>query len=136
MYNDYELLYLAGEKNEEAIDILYKKYEKTIYAKAAKYNNSQSTFEDFLNEAKLVFYDAIENYKASTKFSTYLNKCLDYRLLNCRKSLERNKNKILNNAKSINDEANELLTIFYDERYNPEKLILNEIEYIELKQKI
>ncbi|MBQ8193138.1 MAG: sigma-70 family RNA polymerase sigma factor [Bacilli bacterium] len=136
MYNDYELLYSAGEKNEDAINILYQKYEKTIYAKATKYNNSYSTFDDFLNEAKLIFYDAIENYKDSTKFSTYLNKCLDYRLLNYKISLERNKYKILNDAKSINDEKNEYLEIIYDEKSNPEKLILDEIEYTELKQKI
>ena len=37
MYNDYELLYLAGENNEEAINILYEKYKGLIYNKAIKY---------------------------------------------------------------------------------------------------
>jgi len=136
MYNDYELLYLAQEHNEDAINILYVKYKKVIYSKVSKYNNSKLLFDDYINEAKLAFYDAIEYYKDDTSFLTYLNKCMDNKLLNCRKSLNRNKNKILNEAVSINDEKIEMIIPESDERYNPETMLMNETSYHELKEKI
>lgn len=33
MYNDYELLYLAQENNEDAVNELRKKYNSLLYAK-------------------------------------------------------------------------------------------------------
>lgn len=136
MYNDYELLYLAQEHNEEAINTLYKKYEKLLYIKAIKYNSSYSLLEDYLNEAKLSLYEAIENYKDNTAFVTYLNKCIDNSLLNYKKSLNRNKNKILNEASSINDEKIETTIQIRDEKYNPEKMFFSELNYQQLKEKI
>ena len=136
MYNDYELLYLAQEHNEEAINILYKKYEKLLHIKAIKYSSSYSSLEDYLNETKLSFYEAIENYKDDTSFITYLNKCLDNRLSNYRKSLNRNKYKILNDAISIDDEKIEEIITINNEKYNPETLFFNELSYRELKEKI
>ncbi|MGM9881388.1 MAG: sigma-70 family RNA polymerase sigma factor [Bacilli bacterium] len=136
MYNDYELLYLAKENNEEAIDILYSKYQKLLYMKAFKYSSSDLTLEDYLNEAKLSLYEAIQNYKDSTSFSTYLNKCLDNALLNYRKSLSRNKNKLLNEAISINDEKNDMTVVFKDKKYNPEELLFMDYDYHTLRKKI
>ena len=136
MYNDYELLYLAGEQNEEAINILYKKYKGLVYSKALKYSDSQLLIDDYINEAKLAFYDAIQCYKDDTSFLTYLNKCLDNNLLNYRKTLNRNKNKMLNEAVSINDEKIEILIPEKDERYNPETILMNETSYHALKEKI
>ena len=36
MNNDYELVYLAQEYNEDANEILYKKYKDLIYSKSYK----------------------------------------------------------------------------------------------------
>ena len=40
MYNDYELLYLAQENNEDAVNELRKKYNSLLYAKALSYSRS------------------------------------------------------------------------------------------------
>lgn len=136
MDNDYELLYLAKEDTENIVDILYKKYKGFLYSKALKYSSSSLTLEDYLNEAKLSLYQAVENYQDNCTFITYLNTCIDNNLSNYRKNLNRNKYRTLNEAISIDDEEIELGLQTNDERYNPEKILLEEITYIELKSKI
>ena len=136
MENDYELLYLAKEDIELVVEALYKKYQKLIYSKALKYNSSKSNLDDYLNEAKLSLYQAVENYQDKNSFIVYLNKCIDSSLSNYTKSLKRNKNKLLNNAISIDDEDN-LIIIKEDTNQNsPESLLFQEYEYESLKEKI
>ena len=101
---DYELLYLAGEDIELAINILYKKYNKLLYSKALQYSTSKENLEDYLNEAKLSLYDAVRSYQDQYSFKTYLNICVDRSLLNYKKTLNRNKHKILNEAITINND--------------------------------
>lgn len=134
MENDYELLYLAKEDIDRVVQILYKKYKGIIYTKVLKYSPSNMFVDEYLNEAILSLYEAVENYQDRYKFSTYLNNCIDNKLLNYRKTSERNKHKILNNAAPI--EENEMQLYLENNDYNPERLILGEIEYIELKEKI
>lgn len=135
MENDYELLYLAKEDIELVVEILYKKYEKLIYSKVLKYNSSKLNLDDYLNEAKLSLYQAVENYQDKNSFIVYLNKCIDSSLSNYKKSLNRNKNKILNNAISI-DEDN--LSIIKEDinKNSPESLLFQEYDYESLKEKI
>lgn len=137
MENDYELLYLAKENNEYAIELLYQKYYSILYTKAKKYSRNNSVFlDDYLNIAIYTFYNTIDNYKDDTNFSTYLNSCLDNALLNYQKSLTRNKNKILNEALTIDDENTRALDIISDRRYNPETILFNNLNYEYLKEKI
>lgn len=136
MDNDYELLYLAKEDTEIVSEVLYEKYKKIIYSKVIKYSSSNMNLEDYLNEAKLTLYEAVENYKDETKFITYLNKCLDNNLLNYKKALNRNKHKILNEAKSFDNENLKLELQVNDERYDPEEVLLEEERYNELREKI
>ena len=63
MYNDYELLYLAQENNEDAVNELRKKYNSLLYAKALSYSRSSHIdIKELLNETELAFYKAIDNY--------------------------------------------------------------------------
>jgi len=135
MYNDYELLYLAKEDIDTIGEILYKKYSGIIYSKALKYSPSNLLIEDFLSEAKLTLYEAIENYQDKYNFNTYLSNCLDNKLLNYRKSILRNKNKILNESLSIED-IKENTSTSYNNIYNPENNLFEEYEYEELRNKI
>lgn len=136
MDNDYELLYLAKEDTETIVDILYEKYKKVLYSKVQKYNSSNINTQDYLNEAKLSLYEAVENYQDDCTFLTYLNICLDNSLSNYKKSLSRKRHKILNDAISLEDDLALPALQINDERYNPEKLLLEEQEYLELKTKI
>ena len=131
MESDYELLYLASENNEEAINMLYNRYKNIIHYKAKKYSSSALNFDDYLNEANLTFYEVVKSYNEKNKFSTYLNICLERRLQNYKKEITRKKNSILNNATSYDN-----IPDFSDNRYNPEIIISEENNYEYLKKKI
>lgn len=134
MYNDYELLYLAKEDIDGIVEVLYKKYSNILYSKAIKY--SSTNVDEYLSEAKISLYEAVETYRDDYPFLTYLNICLDRRLLNYKKHLNRNKHKILNEALVINYEDTNTLISTQDERNNPEKILMEESSYIELREKI
>lgn len=136
MKNDDELLSLAKDNNIEAINILYQKYYQLLYIKALKYSKkNQFDKKDFLNEAQTTLYKAIQSYHDNGSFITYLNVCLDNHLINYCKSLNTKHNKILNNALSLND--NQIYQKeFYNEKYNPEIILLEEWNYDNLKNKI
>lgn len=136
MDNDYELLYLAGEDFEAVAEVLLQKYESLLLSKALKYSSSNLTIDDYLNEAKQTLYETIENYKDDTEFIIYLNTCLDRRLSNYKKRLNRQKHKILNEALSLDDEQIAAILAIKDESYLPERILLEDEEYRELKEKI
>lgn len=136
MNNDYELLYMTGEDKELVEHLLYEKYKSLIYWKARKYSSSSIFFEDYLNEAILAFYEAVENYQDKYKFITYLNTCIDRNLLNLKKSLNRKRHKILNESVSIDDADITKLIIDKESKNNPEKKLIEELNYDELKNKI
>ena len=56
-YNDFELIYMAKEKNEEAINYLYKKYKPLLEKKAREYyfasKNKGMELSDYLQEAMI-----------------------------------------------------------------------------------
>jgi len=136
MDNDYELLYLLKEEPEEILDILYKKYNSILLSKIKKYDKWNINSDDYLNIARLSLYEAAENYIDNNKFITYLNTCLDRSLQNYKKTLNRNKNKLLNEAVSLEDDQIDLGLSLNDERYNPERLLFEENNYQNLKEKI
>lgn len=138
MDNDYELLYLAKDNEEEAIRLLEKKYDNLLYKKAIKYSKGSSIFfDDYLNEAKLALYEAIDSYQDDNTFMVYLNACVENSLANYKKSFGRNKNRILNEASSIDGE--EALVGLYgvcDESFNPETILFEEDAFVEMIDKI
>lgn len=137
MDNDYELLYMAKEHNEEAIEFLYKKYYNTIYRKARQYSKSTNIFfYDYLNEAILAFYKAIDNYQDKNSFKTYLIICLDSSLKNFYKSEKSQKNKILNESISINEENENIYLAVKSSKYNPEEILEKEETYHNFKKKV
>ena len=137
MENDYELVYLAQENDEIAIEILYKKYHTFIQKTVKKYSRyNRDNEEDFLNEANLSFYNAIKTYKDDNAFVTYLNRCLKSSLLNYYKKINRKKNKFLNEAiyTTENDENNNI--VIGDNKYNPEVILIEEEKCSHLKKSI
>ena len=106
-YNDYELVSLAHDKNEEAIEILYDKYRPLILKKSREvYNllkNKGWELDDIVQECNIGFDEAIRNFNQDdrTLFYTFVNLCLDRQMLSL---LNRNngfKNRLLNDAVSL-----------------------------------
>ena len=135
MYNDYELLYLAQENNEDAVNELRKKYNSLLYAKALSYSRSSHIdIKELLNETELAFYKAIDNYIDKNTFNTYLNKVIDNNLTNYIAKHNVTKNKILNESISY-ENNNERILELESNKYNPEVNLFNDYDYSSLRNK-
>ena len=136
-YNDYELLYYISEKNEDASDILLKKYDPLIISIAKNlYKSIEGTgieISDLIQEGRLGLFNASDTFSESkdTLFYTYAKTCIERKMYDLIKSINRNKNKILNNSIpiEIDDEKGEYKSLDYllkDDKENPEKLLIEE----------
>lgn len=108
--NEYEIIYLVQEGNEEARKILYDKYKNLLEKNARIFyqNNSNKgiDFKDILLELQIAFEEAVNNYDQDKGaiFSTYLISYINNTLKYWNRTLSRQKNKILSEALSMEDE--------------------------------
>lgn len=79
-FNDNELLYLIQEGNEEALEIMFRKYEPLIITKVKKFNIEEILIEDYLQEGRLMLHKAIKLYNLDSKKT--FNKYFDLILTN------------------------------------------------------
>lgn len=108
-YNDYELVFLAQEENEDAVNIIYKKYKPIIVKKSklAIYStkNSGSEINDVMQEAYLGLEEAIRNFSQNDEatFYTFANLCIDRKISNYIRKMANKKNILLNEAIFIDE---------------------------------
>ena len=102
--NDYELLDLIYENNEEARELLLNKYQPIIIDTAKKYYKTNKyhgiELEDLIQEGNYAIFKAIEKYKIDKdiKFYTYVTACIKKNIQTfCRKTNKRNY-EVLNKA--------------------------------------
>lgn len=60
--NDYELIYLYNEGNENILDIILNKYKPLVYLLIKKMNIPYVDKEDFLQEGLMILYKCINSY--------------------------------------------------------------------------
>ncbi len=113
--NDYELVALAQENNEDAINILYQKY-KPMIIKKSKIAFLQTThhgieINDIMQEGFIGLDKAINNFSQddTASFYTFANICIDRNINNFVKKNIKGKNKLLNEAVVIDDGLENLL---------------------------
>ena len=144
--NDNELISLANENNEEALNILYKKYKPLINKKCNKYykyiSNKGIEISDLIQECLVGFEESIHNFNPNDNvtFYTFTNVCIDRQIISELKKINRDKHKLLNEAIPLetldtNNDIN-LIDVLQDNTDNPELGLLKEIEYQELYDKI
>lgn len=68
-YNDFELLYLAKEGSEEAIEIILEKYKMLVFRLIKDFNVETKMKEDFIQEGLLMINKAINCYDAYSKMT-------------------------------------------------------------------
>ena len=148
MYDDYELLYLISEENEDAKDIFYEKYKPLVEIKAKKYYNQNGyngyELNDLIQEGMIGLANAINDYSEdkNVKFSTFANICIDRQLLSFIRNTSRNKHLVLNSSISIDEEnkttGRTLLDILNDNSIDkdPEKSFVIYEEQEELKKEL
>ena len=144
-YNDFELIEMAKEKNEEAINYLYKKYKPLLEKKAREYytasKNKGGEYNDFYQEAMLGFEDAISYYNQDSNalFYTFVNICVDRQLKSMLIRLNREKHKLLNESVSLDylyEDNSPMINFIKEDKNNPEDLLINVDNESKLYKKI
>lgn len=136
-FDDNELIDYISEQNEEASDILFKKYEpliRTIANKMYPYSfNSGLEVSDLIQEGMIGFSTAISTYKDNkdASFYTYATKCIKNRMISAVVASRRFKQKFLNEAIPIHDvdDSDEkslgIESTYVDESLNPENIFMD-----------
>ena len=107
--NDYELVFLAQEGNEDAINIIYQKYKPIIVKKSKNAivfaTHHGIDINDIMQEGFIGLDEAIKNFSQDTdaSFYTFAMLCVDRQILNYVRKITGGKDKILNDAITIND---------------------------------
>lgn len=140
-YNDYELVYLSQEKNEDAYKILLNKYMPIIISKLKPYmSRSKVPYEDLLIGALVGFQNAIDSFKTQEKatFYTFLLICIEREL---EKKCGRITQKKINEYEEVllsqkTQFQKELLEYIKSSEKNPEEKIINEFEINQILEHI
>lgn len=108
--NDYEVLYLIEENEEDAREIVFRKYKPIILNLATYYHSSAKKIglelDDLIQEGYIGLYMAIKNYSDNKNvlFYTYATISIRSKMLNCLKMASTQKNFALNSSISLNNE--------------------------------
>lgn len=134
--NDYELISYVSENNEEAKELIFKKYEPLIHDRARKLfkycKNNGAEENDLVQEGMIGLNDAIKTFQESkdAMFYTYALKCINSRIISYIVKLGRLKNKVLNSSifleQNQQDESNSFGKNLADNSFNPEEILMNE----------
>lgn len=83
-YNDYELLYMINEFDEEAESILYSKYCNLINKRMNDFKIRMDRRDDFMQEGLFVLFTAIRNYNeyCNKTFNKFFDLLLQRRFAN------------------------------------------------------
>lgn len=146
-WNDYELVSLAQEHNEDATTILHGKYQPLISKKSRKYfqylQNKGIELSDLTQECTIGFEEAIQNFNPAdgVSFYTFANVCMDRQLMSELTRQNRDKYKFLNEAIPLEtiDEENDtsnLIDFIQDNTNNPELGLLSNEEFKDLYNQI
>ena len=112
-------------------NIIIKKYEPLINKIATKMltfcKNNGLEKSDLIQEGMIGLNHAIERYqeKEDVLFYTYAKKCIERKIISVVIASNRNKNKILNESISYDDEENLLLRFIKSQTPSPEEEVLN-----------
>lgn len=129
--NDYELISLAQEHNEDALEILRNKYKPLLEKIGKKYYcviKDEIDYEDVIQEIYLTFEEAIQKFndKKNICFYTFATSCIKKHLLTLIKTFQRQKYITKKNQISldyvIDNEEDNLLNYIQDNINNPERI--------------
>ena len=118
--DDYELVYLAQDGNEDAINIIYEKYKPIIVKKSKNaivfVTHHGIEINDIMQEGYIGLEEAIRNFSQDNDatFYTFANLCIDRQILNFLRKINGNKDRILNEAIMLDDSLEKTLKDNYD----------------------
>ena len=137
--NDIEIIKLAKQGDEKAIDELYDKYRKNILVIAKKYFLNDGNNDDIVQEGMMGFLKAINTFDAEKgNFYSYLIKLVEQQIINAIKKSNALKNSPLNERFNLNSQGeleltdNEKVLGIPNDSLTPESTILMEENHKEL----
>lgn len=142
--NDYELISYVCENDEDARNILLKKYEpliSSLVSRIMKY----STYigldrNDLMQEGFIGLNHAMDyfNERKDITFYTYAKTCIQRKLISAVLAAKRQKHRPLNDALSIDNEKEDMVPdkFLRDDSGNPEEILLDEAKTEFLKKAI
>lgn len=136
-YNDYELISLAKEGNEDAINILYQKYKPIIVSKSkeaiVRASHHGIEISDIMQEGYIGLDEAINDFSETdnASFYTFAVLCINRQIINYLRKTTGGKDKILNEAVAIDEYVEKSLKDDFDAEFS---LIFKEYEKKIIKQ--
>ena len=136
--NDYELLYLISENNEDAKELFYKKYKPIIELKAKKFTKYVESkgydYNDLIQEGMIGLSKAIKDFseQKDVKFTTFANICIERQILSFMRNISAGRHKVLNESLSFDTTTNSygmpLIDLLDDKNVNPETTFIESEE--------
>jgi len=143
--NDEEVIELAQQGDQFAIEFLVNKYKNFVRAKARSYFLIGADKEDIIQEGMIGLFKAIRDYKMDklTSFRAFAELCITRQIITAIKTATRQKHIPLNSYVSLNkpiyDEESDrtLMDILSTAKItNPEEIVISREEFIFIEKKM
>lgn len=142
---DEQIVELARENDQEALEYLINKYRNFVRSKARSYFLIGADHDDIMQEGMIGLYKAIRDFRSDklSSFRAFAELCITRQIITAIKTATRKKHIPLNSYVSLNkpiyDEESDrtLLDIITGAKVsNPEELIINQEDYSSIESKI
>ena len=140
--NDYELLYLVGENNEEVYNSIYAKYKPLIHRMAKtlceNYKSALVEYDDLFQEGMYGLNNAIKSFngKSGSLFYTLAKLCISREMNGYVAKMLRGKNMILSSAVSFDTPISKNGFVVEDTLYSHDDSVELQFESIEMEKYI
>lgn len=140
--NDYELLYLVGENNEEVYNSIYAKYKPLIHRMAKtlceNYKSALVEYDDLFQEGMYGLNNAIKSFngKSGSLFYTLAKLCISREMNGYVAKMLRGKNMILSSAVSFDTPISKNGFVVEDTLYSRDDSVELQFESIEMEKYI
>lgn len=140
--NDYELLYLVGENNEEVYNSIYAKYKPLIHRMAKtlceNYKSALVEYDDLFQEGMYGLNNAIKSFngKSGSLFYTLAKLCISREMNGYIAKMLRGKNMILSSAVSFDAPISKNGFVVEDTLYSHDDSVELQFESIEMEKYI
>ncbi|MCP8971095.1 RNA polymerase factor sigma-70 [Ectobacillus ponti] len=142
---DEEIVELVKQGQNEALEYLIHKYKNFVRAKSRSYFLVGADREDIVQEGMIGLFKAIRDYKEDklSSFKAFAELCITRQIITAIKTATRQKHIPLNSYvsldKPIYDEESDrtLLDVISETKVmDPEEMIINQEEYVDIELKI
>lgn len=144
--DDSELMYLVSENNEEANNIIFKKYSTVIDFYAKKYLNlvdgKGMDYNDLYQEGLIALNEAINKYKEqkNIKFASFASICIERKMVSLVRMASRKKHSILNDSYSLDykkeDASESFVNLLQSNKDSIEDILITKESTINIINKI